>query len=216
MAPNALHLCFVAFAAACGSAAAATTTAAQTAAAAETEIPSLPVIQPLPPLPSLPPVDLSSDGVETLLAHMRSALTSPVVKEIDQPLTSLLTRLTELLTSLKGKTLPAKAEQQATKLTESLRSVFAQQSILREKLGALQLVAKEQKQPDVEGIKSAAEKLVEQYGKLQTMGEETFAALKELMQAMFPILKNEEALSAKETPEGVIRAVRSMFPDILS
>ncbi|KAL8441917.1 hypothetical protein Emag_006795 [Eimeria magna] len=184
MSPKALHL-LVAVTAACAS-----------TAVGEREAPTVPVIQPLPPLPALPPVDLSHEGVDALLSEMRSALTSPAAKEVNQPLASLLTRLSELLRSVEGRALPPKAEKEATKLTESLRSVFAQQSILRQKLSALQLVASDRLQPDVEGIRTAAGKLLDQYAELQTLGEETLAALRELLQAIFPILKQPEAVSS--------------------
>ncbi|KAL8454469.1 hypothetical protein Emed_000190 [Eimeria media] len=206
MSPKALQL-FVAVAAACGSAAA--------AAAGEGEAPAVPVIQPLPALPALPPVDLSPEGVDALLSEMRSALMSPAAKEISQPIAGLLTRLTELLKSVEGKALSPKAEKEATKLTESLRSVFAQQSILRQKLSVLNLVAAGRKQPDVEGIKAAAGKLLDQYAQLQTIGEQTLAALQELLQAMFPILKTPEDVPADPAPEAILSAMRSMFPNIL-
>ncbi|KAL8427745.1 hypothetical protein Efla_004077 [Eimeria flavescens] len=178
------------------------------------------VVQPLPSLNTMPPMDLSHEGLEALLAEMQSAAVGRPSQVQQQPVSSLLTLLSELLRSAEGTLLPPREKKEAGRLTESLRNVLAQQSILRQKLGALQTVATENQRGPIntEAIRQVAQRLLDQYRQLEEIGRQILQSLTDLLRALLPDLSRTlPSISPAEPPatENVMRSLREMFPEIL-
>lgn len=186
-------------------------------------LPSLPAA-PQPGLGDLPPLDLSPEGLEALLKELTEALLgSPplgnLLPDLEKPLTGLLSLLEKILKAAEGLLLPAKEAEDASRLTNSLRRVFSQQSLIKEKLAALQSMVAEGglSNRELRSLQDIGDRLLQQLKELEAFGLKILKDLTNLILSVFPdlkpILPTPPDVEAQQ--EETLRAARALFPDIL-
>lgn len=207
-------------------AAVAVVTLGSTSTVSSTTTPSTPPplsLPSLPPLPALPPLDLSPEGLDRFLKDLLSAVGShPLLPNLEKPLSGLFKLLSDLLKAAEGLLLPPKAQEEAHQLTDSLRTVFFQQSLVKEKLSALQALFEQGGLAPLEqqSLKDIAKRLWEQYKELEAFGRSLLKKLADLLKTVFPQIKPSLPSSPEDTPQtdfdDITQTARSLFPDLLN
>ncbi|XP_026193082.1 uncharacterized protein LOC34624268, partial [Cyclospora cayetanensis] len=145
-------------------------------------------------LPAMPPLDLSAEGLESFLKELGSIFENPQLPPPADSLSTLLAPLAELLKAVEGMILPPAEDAEARNITSALRDIFQKQSILKEKLSALQTLATDGglASADLESVKDIARRQWTLYEAQDNLGLRLLQQLRALLEALFPNLEQQE------------------------
>lgn len=180
---------------------------------------------PSPSLPSIPPLDLSPIALEALLKELALALAGNLPPGLSGPakgaveiMSGLLSIVSEMLRAAEGLLLPPREQQEAGRLTQSLRDVFIREALINEKLIALRAVASEGNVSEDEllSLRAIAQRLWKQYEQLESMGMRILKELNGLMGAVFPHLQLPTIEHMERQQQLIMQTVRTFFSIILN